>query len=63
MICSFVCHYCRCVDPGYEGIKFGVRGYQIRGTRVSNSGYENSIEYQNQIRGYKAIIRSGVRGY
>ena len=35
--------------PGFKDIRSGVRGYQIRGTRVSDPGYEG--------------IRSGVRGY
>ena len=33
----------------YENIRSGIRGYQIRSTRVSDPGYEG--------------IRSGVRGY
>ena len=39
----------RVLDPGYEGIRSGLRGYSIRGTRVLDPGYECS--------------RSGVRGY
>ena len=35
--------------PGYEGIRAGVRGYAIRGTRVLEPGCEG--------------MRSGVRGY
>ena len=37
------------LDPGYEGIRSGVRGYQIWSTRVLDPGYEG--------------IRSGLRGY
>ena len=39
----------RVSDPGYKGIRSGVRGYQIRGTWVSDPGYKG--------------IRSRVRGF
>ena len=53
-------------NPRYEGIRSGVRGYQIRGTRgtrVSDPGYEVSNPGTRvSDPGYEGI-RSGVRGY
>ena len=49
------------LDLGYEGVRSGVRGYQIRGTRVSDPGYDGII-VEGITSGYEGI-RSGVRGH